>query len=82
MQTQRVTRVGGVRERYVPGVGATPALRTCRVGSAALVAPTPGTSSTNSGPNRVPNTARFRTSSKPEAVPTSARNKAQKGIQI
>ncbi len=27
---------------YVPGAGATPALRTSRVGSAALVAPAPG----------------------------------------
>jgi hypothetical protein len=42
MQIQQVTREGGVKRRYVPGVGATPVLRTSRVGSAALVAPTPG----------------------------------------
>jgi hypothetical protein len=29
-------------EKYVPGAGATPVLRTYRVGSAALVAPAPG----------------------------------------
>jgi len=37
-------RADGVKGRYVPGVGATPVRCTCRVGSAALVAPTPGTS--------------------------------------
>ncbi len=41
MPIERVTQVGRVRERYVPGVGATPVLRTSRVGSAALVAPAP-----------------------------------------
>ena len=44
MQIQHLTRADGVTGRYVPGVGATPVLRTSRVGSAALVAPTPGTS--------------------------------------
>jgi hypothetical protein len=43
MRIQRVTRAGGVREECVPGAGATPVLRTSRVGSAALVAPAPGT---------------------------------------
>ena len=42
----------------MPGVGATPVRCTCRVGSAALVAPTPGTrtyqSWTKSGPESVP----------------------------
>jgi hypothetical protein len=40
MRFQLVPRIGGVRDRYAPGVGATPVLRTSRVGSAALVAPT------------------------------------------
>ena len=43
MKNTRVTQIDGVRERYVPGAGATPVLRTSRVGSAALVAPAPGT---------------------------------------
>jgi hypothetical protein len=43
MRIQRVTRAGGVREECVPGAGATPVLRTFRVGSAALVAPAPCT---------------------------------------
>ncbi len=43
MRIQQVTRKDGVKGRYVPGVGATQVLRTFRVGSAALVAPTPGT---------------------------------------
>ena len=43
MRVQRVTRVDGVKGRYVAGVGATPVRCTYRVGSAALVAPTPGT---------------------------------------
>jgi hypothetical protein len=45
MRIQRVTRAGGVREECVPGAGATPVLRTSRVGFAALVAPAPGTPS-------------------------------------
>jgi len=32
MQTQRITRKDGVKERYVPGVGATPVRCTFRVG--------------------------------------------------
>jgi len=43
MKAQRVMRVGEVRERCMPGAGATPVLRTSRVSSAALVAPAPGT---------------------------------------
>ncbi len=43
MRVQRVRQVDGVRKGCVPGAGATPVLRTSRVGSAALVAPTPGT---------------------------------------
>lgn len=43
MKNQKSAQVGGVRERCVPGAGATPVLRTSRVGSAALVAPAPGT---------------------------------------
>jgi hypothetical protein len=43
MRIQRVTRRGGVSEERVPGAGATPVLRTSRAGSAALVAPAPGT---------------------------------------
>ena len=43
MNNQKLVQTGGVRERYVPGAGATPVLRTSRVGSAALVAPAPGT---------------------------------------
>ena len=41
MRIQQVTKRDGVRERYIAGVGATPVLRTYRVSSAALVAPTP-----------------------------------------
>lgn len=41
MRIQRVTRVGGVREECVLEAGATPVLRTSRVGSATLVAPAP-----------------------------------------
>jgi hypothetical protein len=41
MRIQQVTKSDGVRERCIAGVGATPVLRTFRVGSAALVAPTP-----------------------------------------
>ena len=41
MRIQRVTRTSGVKEECVPGAGATPVLRTSRVGSAALVAPAP-----------------------------------------
>jgi hypothetical protein len=44
MRIQRVMEIRGVREKYVPGAGATPSRCDCRVGSAALVAPTPGTS--------------------------------------
>ena len=62
MRIQRVTRRDGVKGRYVPGVGATPGLQPSRVGSAALVAPTPGTGTyqptyqpwTRSGPESVP----------------------------
>ena len=43
MKNQKAAQIGGVRERYVRGAGATPVLRTSRVGSAALVAPAPGT---------------------------------------
>jgi hypothetical protein len=43
MNCQKTVQIDGVRERYVPGAGATPVLRTSRVGSAALVAPAPGT---------------------------------------
>lgn len=42
MKNQKPTQMGGVSERYVPGAGATPVLRTSRVGPAALVAPAPG----------------------------------------
>lgn len=45
MRNQKLVQIGGVRERYVPGAGATPVLRTSRVGSTALVAPAPGTPS-------------------------------------
>lgn len=41
MKNQKLVQIGGVRERYVPGAGATPVLRTSRAGSAALVAPAP-----------------------------------------
>jgi hypothetical protein len=41
MKDQETTQIGGVRERYVAGAGATPGYRPCRVGSAALVAPAP-----------------------------------------
>ncbi len=44
MRIERVTRIDGVTGRCMPGAGATPVLRTSRVGSAALVAPAPGTS--------------------------------------
>ena len=44
MKNQNPAQMDGVRERYVPGAGATPVLRTSRVGSAALVAPTPAIS--------------------------------------
>jgi hypothetical protein len=43
MKNHKTARTGGVRERCVPGAGATPVLRTSRAGSAALVAPAPGT---------------------------------------
>lgn len=42
MKNQPSTQIAGVREKCMPGVGATPVRRTCRVGFAALVAPTPG----------------------------------------
>jgi hypothetical protein len=62
MRIQQVTQKDGVKGRCVPGVGATPVLRTSRVGSAALVAPTPGIgtyqsrckSRTKAGPKSVP----------------------------
>jgi len=58
MKNQKPAQIDGVTERYVPGVGATPVLRTFRVGYAALVAPTPGTGRyqprTASGPESVP----------------------------
>jgi hypothetical protein len=44
MQRERVRRMAGVTVRCMPGAGATPVLRTSRVGSAALVAPAPGRS--------------------------------------
>ena len=43
MNNQKPVQIDGVRERYVPGAGATPVLRTSRVGFAALVAPAPDT---------------------------------------
>ena len=43
MKNQKLVQIGGVRERYVPGAGATPVLRTSRAPEAALVAPAPGT---------------------------------------
>jgi hypothetical protein len=46
MKNQKPAQIDGVRERYVPGAGATPVLRTYRVGSAALVAPAPCTPNT------------------------------------
>jgi hypothetical protein len=54
MRIQRVTRIGGVREKCVPGAGATPVLRTSRVGSAALVAPAPGTTVSRKYPAQIP----------------------------
>jgi hypothetical protein len=62
MKNQNLAQIDGVTEMYVPGVGATPVLRTSRVGYAALVAPTPGTGRyqpkyqpwTVSGPESVP----------------------------
>jgi len=42
MQIQQLASKCGVMKKCMPGVGATPVLRTSRVGSAALVAPTPG----------------------------------------
>jgi hypothetical protein len=47
MKNHKTARTGGVRERCVQGAGATPVLRTSRVGYAALVAPAPGTSGTH-----------------------------------
>ena len=44
MKNQQPIQIAGVKERCVVGVGATPVRCTCRVGSAALVAPTPATS--------------------------------------
>ena len=44
MRIQIVTTTGRVRVRCMPGAGATPVLRTSRVGYAALVAPAPGIS--------------------------------------
>ncbi len=44
MQIERVTQINGVTARCMSGAGATPVLRTSRVGSAALVAPAPDTS--------------------------------------
>ncbi len=43
MQGQRVTRIDEVRESVCVGWERPPVLRTYRVGSAALVAPTPRT---------------------------------------
>lgn len=43
MKNQKLVQIGGVRERYVPGAGATPVLRISRAPEAALVAPAPGT---------------------------------------
>jgi hypothetical protein len=42
MKNQSPAQIAGVREKCKPGVGATPVRCTYRVGSAALVAPTPG----------------------------------------
>lgn len=42
MWIEPVTQIGGVTEKCRPWVGATPGLQPSRVGSAALVAPTPG----------------------------------------
>jgi hypothetical protein len=47
-------------------VGATPVLRTSRVGSAALVAPTSRTPHTNLGPDQVPDSALGSTEAGPE----------------
>jgi len=41
VNNQISTQMAGVKERYVPGAGATPVLRTSRIGFAALVAPAP-----------------------------------------
>ena len=54
------------REKYVREVGATPVLRTSRVGSAALVAPTSRTPHTNLGPDQVPDSALGSTEPGPE----------------
>jgi hypothetical protein len=53
MRNQRVMQVHWVRERYVPGVGATPPCRAAASADAALGAPTPGTPCTNRGPDQV-----------------------------
>jgi len=58
----------GVRERYVLGVGATPLLRSYRVGSAALVAPAPSSAHTNRGPKQVPEPVSARTGLGPASV--------------
>lgn len=42
MKNQPSTQIAGVREKCMPGVGATPVRCTYRVGCAALVTPTPG----------------------------------------
>ena len=54
-------------------VGATPVLRTSRVGSAALVTPTPRTPHTNLGPDQVPDPALGST----EPVPVQGLNQYQ-----
>jgi hypothetical protein len=61
MWMQSVTRIGGVTEKCEPGVGATPGLQPSRVGSAALVAPTPGLerSELRTGSGLSPDLARY-----------------------
>jgi hypothetical protein len=74
--------------RVGAGAGATPVLRTSRVGYAALVTPAPSQAHTTCGPSwvqlryfigpkRVPESIRFCTHSGPESVQELNRNKSQ-----
>jgi len=53
----------------VPGAGAIPVLRTCRVGSAALVAPASSPAHTESRSHHVPDSISVRTNLGPQLVP-------------
>ena len=92
MKIEQFRQRAGVTEKYVPGAGATPVQWTCRVGSAALVAPASSSAQasyrqnqehvqarvgTDSGRNEYRTSSVLGTGAGPEPVPELTQGKYQ-----